>query len=203
MGNRGMSEDIENEVPGEDPATHAEQEAGDSQLGSDASADEEHSGLEDHLDIDAVNHALKKANEKVLRTQAELDNFRKRSRRELEESLKYAQLPLARDLLLVLDNLNLALNAAADNEAASGLAEGVKMVADQLMNALNSHKVSAIESVGQPFDPNQHEAVQMEASSEYEANIVSREIRSGYRLHDRVIRPAQVFVSTGAGSGQE
>lgn len=203
MGKRGMSEDIENEVPGEDPAMDAEQEAGESQLGSEAAADEEHPGLEDHLDIDAVNHALKEANEKVLRTQAELDNFRKRSRRELEESLKYAQLPLARDLLLVLDNLNLALNAAADNEAASGLAEGVKMVADQLVNALNSHKVSVIESVGQPFDPNQHEAVQMEASNEYEANTVSREIRSGYRLHDRVIRPAQVFVSTGTGSSEE
>ena len=201
-GDRGMSEDIENKVSEEEPAVQAEQDAVESQPGSEASAGEEHLGLEDHLDIDAVNQALKEANEKVLRTQAELDNFRKRARRELEDSLKYAQLPLARDLLMVLDNLNLALNAAADNEAASGLAEGVKMVADQLVNALNSHQIFAIESVGQPFDPNQHEAIQMEASQEYEANTVSREIRSGYRLHDRVIRPAQVFVSTGAGSSE-
>lgn len=202
MGDRRMSEEIENEVPGKDPSMQAEQEAGNSQAGSETSADEVHPGLEDHLDIEAVSHALKDANDKVLRTQAELDNFRKRARRELEESLKYAQMPLARDLLMVLDNLNLALNAAADNESASGLAEGVKMVADQLVNALNSHQIYAIESVGQPFDPNQHEAIQMEASDEHEANTVSREIRSGYRLHDRVIRPAQVFVSTGAGSSE-
>ena len=71
------------------------------------------------------------------------------------------------------------------------------MVSDQILNILKANYCEQIESVGQPFDPNQHEAVQMQPSDEFEANTVMMEIRTGYKLHDRVIRPAQVFVSTG------
>ena len=194
MGDDFMNEEMDNqELEEETSPVEAE---GLSEAADDANVEFD-PNTEEHSEPVVTADDLIEANEKVLRIQAELDNFRKRARRELDDSLKYAQLPLARDLLMVIDNLNLALNAAADNEAASGLAEGVKMVADQLVNALNNHQIYAIESVGHPFDPNQHEAIQMESSEEYDANQVSREVRSGYRLHDRVIRPAQVFVSTG------
>ena len=195
MGDNVMNEEMDNQEPEEERAPIEAE--GLSEAADDVDIDVD-SNTEEHSEPEMTSDALIEANEKVLRIQAELDNYRKRARRELDDSLKYAQLPLARDLLMVLDNLNLALNAAADNEAASGLAEGVKMVADQLINSLNNHQIYAIESVGHPFDPNQHEAIQMESSEEYDANTVSREIRSGYRLHDRVIRPAQVFVSTGS-----
>lgn len=202
MGDNVMNDEMDYQEP-EEGTTPVEAD-GLSEAADDANVDanvdvdvDVDSNTEENSEPVVTTDALIEANEKVLRIQAELDNFRKRARRELDDSLKYAQLPLARDLLMVLDNLNLALNAAADNEAASSLAEGVKMVADQLINALNNHQVYAIESVGHPFDPNQHEAIQMESSEEYDANTVSREVRSGYRLHDRVIRPAQVFVSTG------
>ena len=201
MGDNVMNDEMDYQEP-EEGTTPVEAD-GLSEAADDANVDVDvDSNTEENSEPVVTTDALIEANEKVLRIQAELDNFRKRARRELDDSLKYAQLPLARDLLMVLDNLNLALNAAADNEAASSLAEGVKMVADQLINALNNHQVYAIESVGHPFDPNQHEAIQMESSEEYDANTVSREVRSGYRLHDRVIRPAQVFVSTGPATAE-
>ena len=188
MGDNVMNDEMDYQEP-EEETTSVEAD-GLAEAADNANVDVD-SNTEENFEPVVTTDALIEANEKVLRIQAELDNFRKRARRELDDSLKYAQLPLARDLLMVLDNLNLALNAAADNDAASGLA------ADQLINALNNHQIYAIESVGHPFDPNQHEAIQMESSEEYDANTVSREVRSGYRLHDRVIRPAQVFVSTG------
>jgi molecular chaperone GrpE len=134
-------------------------------------------------------------NEKVLRIQAELENYRKRARREMEEERRYALLPFAKDLLAVVDNLERAI---ASGGAGGGLLDGVKMVSAQLQNVLNQHQCVRIDTVGQPFDPNVHQAIAQEASSEHPAGTVTREAQSGYKLFDRVIRPAQVFVSTGA-----
>lgn len=142
------------------------------------------------------------AEERVLRAQAELENFRKRSRRELEEQRKYANLPLIRDLLVVLDNLSLAVSAAGDNQHAAGLLEGVKMVAEQFNNVLRQHSCQPIQSVGANFDPNLHEAVGQEPSEQFAAGVVSRELRVGYQLHDRVVRPSQVFISSGPPADQ-
>jgi molecular chaperone GrpE len=146
----------------------------------------------------SLQQELTEANEKVLRVQAELENYRKRVRREMEEERRYALLPFARDLLTVLDNLERALAAAQGDN--SGLLEGVKMVSSQLQSVLNQHQCVRIETVGTPFDPNIHQAIAQEASSEFPAGTVSREAQSGYKLFDRVVRPAQVFVSTGAPS---
>ena len=141
---------------------------------------------------------LAEANEKVLRVQAELENYRKRVRREMEDERRYALLPFAKDLLTVVDNLERAIASGQEGE---GLLEGVKMVSAQLQNVLNQHQCVRIETVGQPFDPNVHQAIAQEASSEHPAGTVTREAQSGYKLFDRVIRPAQVFVSTGAPVG--
>ena len=142
---------------------------------------------------------LSEANEKILRGQAELENYRKRVRREMEEERRYALLPFAKDLLTVVDNLERALAAAQGDN--SGLLEGVKMVSSQLQGVLNQHQCVRIETVGTPFDPNIHQAIAQEASNEFPAGTVSREAQSGYKLFDRVVRPAQVFVSTGASVG--
>lgn len=142
---------------------------------------------------------LSEANEKILRGQAELENYRKRVRREMEEERRYALLPFAKDLLTVVDNLERALAAAQGDN--SGLLEGVKMVSSQLQGVLNQHQCVRIETVGTPFDPNIHQAIAQEASNEFPAGTISREAQSGYKLFDRVVRPAQVFVSTGASVG--
>lgn len=142
---------------------------------------------------------LQEANDKALRYQAELDNFRRRTRREMEEQLKYACLPLINDLLEVQDNLQRALEAAAD-QANSGLAQGVQMVAMQLSQLLNAKGCHQIETVGCNFDPNAHQAAQMVHHEDVPVNQIIQELRAGYRLHDRVIRPAQVVISKGPNS---
>lgn len=140
---------------------------------------------------------LKEANERVLRAQAELENYRKRARREMEDERKYAALPLVKDLLPVLDNLQRAIDAAGQSAGSGGLLEGVRLVATQLGGLLEKHACKRIPAVGTTFDPHLHEALAQEASSEHPAGSVSRELQAGYQLHERVVRPAQVFVSTG------
>jgi molecular chaperone GrpE len=149
-----------------------------------------------------LNGELRDANERVLRAQAELENYRKRSRREMEDERKYASLPLIRDLLSVMDNLDRALEAAERNQSSSGLAEGVKMVAIQFITYLEQHGCRKIAAVGLPFDPHQHEAIAQEPSTEHAAGVVTRIARNGYMLHERVVRPSQVLVSTGQPAAQ-
>lgn len=140
---------------------------------------------------------LKEANERILRAQAELENYRKRVQREMAEERKFALIPLVRDLLPVVDNLERAIEAAQQTPDAAGLLEGVKMVATQLTAALGQHQCVRIDGVGAQFDPNVHQAIGQEASDQHAAGVVSREFQAGYKLHDRVIRPSQVYVSTG------
>lgn len=148
--------------------------------------------------IEQLEAELKKAKDDALRHQAELENFRKRKQREMEEERRYTILPFARDLLAVVDNLDRALEAAATAQDNTALQEGVKMVATQLQQVLSTHQCVRIPAVGTQFDPNFHEAIGQEASTEHPAGVVTRELVAGYKLHDRVVRPSQVFVSTGA-----
>ncbi|MBM4004382.1 MAG: nucleotide exchange factor GrpE [Planctomycetes bacterium] len=137
------------------------------------------------------------ANDRALRAQAELENFRKRSRREMEDERRYAALVLVRDVLNVADNLQRAITVAEQSAHSDSLLAGVKMVAVQLNAYLEQHHCVAIPTVGTLFDPNLHEAIAQEPSREFPTGTVTREARSGYRLYDRVVRPAQVMVSTG------
>lgn len=142
---------------------------------------------------------LQEANDRTLRVQAELENYRKRAQREMADERKYAVIPLVRDLLPVVDNLERAIEAAQQSPNSAGLLDGVKMVAGQLTAALAQHQCVRVEGEGAQFDPNIHQAIGQEPSDKYPAGIVSRAFQAGYKLNDRVIRPAQVFVSTGPG----
>lgn len=146
------------------------------------------------------------ANDRAIRTHAELENYRKRARRELEDEKRYASLNLLRDLLQVLDNLNRAIESAQKTEQAeqadkstalTGLLAGVQMVALQLNTCLDQHQCRVIADVGTVFDPHLHEAIAQEPSTEHPAGTITRVARKGYSLHDRVVRPAQVLVSIG------
>ncbi len=152
---------------------------------------------------------LHEANERALRTQAELENYRKRMQREMADERKYAVVPLVRDLLPVIDNLERAIEAGTRAEESTAsvpnaeprtqnpLLDGVKLVATQLESVLKQHDCVRIESEGTPFDPNLHQALAQEPSDKHPAGTITRAVQAGYKLAGRVIRPAQVFVSTG------
>ncbi|MHB0959053.1 MAG: nucleotide exchange factor GrpE [Pirellulaceae bacterium] len=138
---------------------------------------------------------LDEMRQKNVRLQAELENFRKRIMRSMDEERRYASLPLLRDLLPVVDNLQRAITAAEQHENASGLLAGVKMVADQLASILQRHHCEPIVAEGAPFDPHLHEAIAQHPSSDHAPGHVSLVTQVGYQLHDRVVRPAQVIVT--------
>ncbi len=139
---------------------------------------------------------LQEAEGRALRVHADLENFRRRTRREMDDQLKYASMPLFSGLIEVVDNLARALSAS-ESQTGQGLVNGVRMVQIQLEKTLEINGCKRIVSVNAPFDPNIHSALQMQASETVPANTVISETRSGYQLHDRVVRPAHVVVSTG------
>lgn len=144
---------------------------------------------------EALRAQVEEANRRALLAQAELENFRKRTRRDHEEQLKFAIIPLAKDLLEVVDNLNRALESGGDD--ISGLRSGVEMVRSQLVSTLEKHGIRAIPTVGELFDPNYHEAIGQMPSDEHPEGVVAHQALPGYQLHDRVIRPPQVLISAG------
>ena len=139
---------------------------------------------------------LEAAHDRELRCRAELDNYCKRAARELEERLRYANLALLRDLLPVIDDVERAIAATENGADADALLEGFKMVGQQLDDVLQRHHCTRIEALHAPFDPNVHHAVMQQPSEEHPANTVLSIMQNGYQLHDRVVRPSQVIVST-------
>jgi len=155
--------------------------------------------MEDNAEptVEGLQAQLADAEKRVLMAHADLDNFRRRTRRDQQDTLKYASLPLMGQILEALDNFDRAIEAHEQDPNGAGLLDGVKMVAQQISDVLAEKGCKKIEAVGQPFDPNKHQALQMQPSDEFESNIVMSDMRPGFELHDRVIRPSQVFVSTG------
>lgn len=149
-------------------------------------------------DVDQLKAELQQAQAQVLRAQADLENYRRRARLDMAEARKYAQLPLLQDLLPALDNFDLAMDALEPNDASNGVLEGVKMVSGQLRSILQQHHCERIDAAGESFDPNIHEAVAQEPSEDMAPGTVIRVVKAGYRLHDRIIRPAQVVVAASA-----
>jgi molecular chaperone GrpE len=131
------------------------------------------------------------------RSQAELDNFRKRSAREAQETRAYANADLLRALFPILDNFDMGLEAARTESEKSMIFMGMSMVNRQLHDFLHESGVQEIESQGKAFDPNLHEAVSQEASAEIAEGTIIRVTRRGYKLKDRLLRAASVIVSSG------
>jgi molecular chaperone GrpE len=133
---------------------------------------------------------------KYLRSQADLQNFRTRVNKEKEQLLKYSSQRVIEALLPVVDNFERAMAASKDTQDASALAEGIGMVFRQLQQVLEQEGVTALPGVGEPFDPNMHQAVMQEENNEYESGVIIEEFQKGYKLKDRVIRPSMVKVSS-------
>jgi molecular chaperone GrpE len=133
----------------------------------------------------------------ALRSQADFENFRKRAIREKEDAVKYANASFLERLIPLVDNFELGLNAARSNAENSPILAGMEMVAKQLTDFLTASGVEPINAEGQVFDPNLHEAVAQEESATAAEGVVARQLRKGFKLRDRLLRPAMVVVSKG------
>lgn len=153
-------------------------------------------------DLDSLRAQLQSAEQKrdeylylAQRTRADFENYQKRMKRDLAEERRYANLPLAADLLPALDNLERAIAAGEQAGEKGPLVQGVAMVHTQLLDVLRRHGITPIEAQGQPFDPNHHQAVTQMPSKEHPPMTVLQVLERGYLIHDRVLRPARVVVS--------
>lgn len=135
--------------------------------------------------------------DRALRAAAELENYRRRAVREKDDARKYANQSLLENFLPILDNFNLGLEHARQHEAGKAFADGFAMVVMQIEGWLKSHGVEQIDPKGEEFDPNLHEALANLPDPEVPEHHISQVQRVGYRLHDRLLRPAAVVISSG------
>ncbi|MFZ4764064.1 MAG: nucleotide exchange factor GrpE [Roseimicrobium sp.] len=154
------------------------------------------------LDPIAFHADVEKWKDMALRSAAELDNFRKRSAREMQDARAYANADLLRSLLPILDTFEMGLEAARVESEQSIVFQGLKMVQGMFGNFLRETGAAEIEAEGKQFDPNLHEALSTEPSDSVVEHGVIRVQRRGYRLKDRLLRPACVVVSSGPTRGE-
>ena len=146
--------------------------------------------------IEAKEDEAKETHERLLRVSADFENYKKRSTREMEEFRKYANQSLLKEMLSVVDNLELAINSSNDDKKADKtLIEGLNLTLTEILRVFEKFNVKPIEARGKAFDPAFHEAVMREETDEYPENTVISEFQKGYLIHDRLLRPAMVVVA--------
>lgn len=146
--------------------------------------------------VDKLEEELKQSEDKYLRLYAEFENFKRRKNKEIETNNVYKSQKVITEILPSLDNLERALQVESDNEEIKSLLKGVEMVYEGLLNVLKSEGVELIETENAQFDPNYHHAVMQEEDSEKESGAILDTFQKGYKLKDRVIRPAMVKVNS-------
>jgi molecular chaperone GrpE len=139
----------------------------------------------------------KELNDKYLRLAAEFDNYKRLAQRDQRDQIRFGNEQLLKELLPVVDNLERAVTASRNGGSPDVLIQGVDLTLKQLTGALTRFHVKPVETIGQPFDPATHQAVTSVASEKVPEQHVVDEFQRGYRLHDRILRPAMVSVSTG------
>lgn len=145
--------------------------------------------------VDKLEEELKQSEDKYLRLYAEFENFKRRKNKEIETNNVYKSQKVITEILPSLDNLERALQVESDNEEIKSLLKGVEMVYEGLLNVLKSEGVELIETENAQFDPNYHHAVMQDEDSEKESGAILDTFQKGYKLKDRVIRPAMVKVN--------
>ena len=146
--------------------------------------------------VDKLEEELKQSEDKYLRLYAEFENFKRRKNKEIETNNVYKSQKVITEILPSLDNLERALQVKSDNEEIKSLLKGVEMVYEGLLNVLKSEGVELIETENAQFDPNYHHAVMQDEDSEKESGAILDTFQKGYKLKDRVIRPAMVKVNS-------
>jgi molecular chaperone GrpE len=159
-------------------------------------------------EVHRLQSELAETHDRLLRLQADFENFRRRAGREHREALLFGPQNVVKDLLSVVDNLDRAIDHARKSEGGDlqGLLQGVELVKRELLGVLEKHHVTEIDAQGQPFDPAYHEAMAQVHDDAVEPNTVLEVLQKGYQLRDRLLRPAQVVVAKrpegAGGSGQ-
>jgi molecular chaperone GrpE len=193
-GSLAPSPELEEALREAEAAVEARQAARSSERGGPS-----HDALEQR--IAALEQEKAQLEDRWVRLQADFDNFRKRTLREKQEALSYGHELVVKDLLPVVDNLERAIEHASASTGADfeGMLQGVELVRRELLAVLAKHGVSPIEAEGEVFDPNLHEALAQMEDDRVPAGRIGRMLQRGYRLRDRLLRPARVMVSKGPG----
>ena len=144
--------------------------------------------------------AAEKAQDDLLRVQAEMQNLRRRTEQDIEKAHKFGQEKFSTELLSVMDNLERALDAASEheNEAAKAIYDGVDLTLKSFSDCFSKFNIETVDPVGEPFDPALHQAMSMQENTDVEPNTIIAVMQKGYTLHGRVIRPAMVMVAKGS-----
>ena len=133
--------------------------------------------------------------DKLLRTQAEFENYKKRIEKEKSDLRKYAGEGILKEIIHTVDNLEMAIKHASESDQSESISEGMEIILKQLLKSLERFGVKGFVSIGETFDPNRHEAMIQVESAEHEANTIIAESQKGYFLHGRLLRPALVSVT--------
>jgi molecular chaperone GrpE len=175
-------------------ATDRESSEGETENSDQLKVDDPVKDLEAQLE--AKEQEAKENYDRLLRVSAEFDNYKKRTSRELEEFRKFANQSLIKELLSVVDNLELAMNSTNGHQTIDqGLLQGLEMTHREILKVFEKFNVKPIEAKGQVFDPTFHEAVMQEETDEVEANTIVNELQKGYLINDRLLRPSMVVVA--------
>jgi len=146
--------------------------------------------------LEAKEQEVKETYDRLLRVSADFENYKKRSARETEEFRKYANQTLLKEMLSVVDNLELAINSSNHRKKTDkNLIEGLNLTLNEILRVFEKFNVKPIEAQGQTFDPAFHEAVMREETDDFPENTVISEFQKGYLIHDRLLRPAMVVVA--------
>ena len=146
--------------------------------------------------LEAKEQEAKENYERLLRVSAEFENYKKRASRDLAELRKFSNQSLIKEMLSVIDNLELAMNSTNGHKTIDqGLLQGLDMTHKEILKVFEKFNVKPIEAKGHAFDPTFHEAVMQEATDEFDENTVINELQKGYLIHDRLLRPAMVVVA--------
>ena len=147
------------------------------------------------IELECAQGAAKDFQDKWLRTQAEIENLRRRANRDVENAHKYGMERFAAEMLNVKDSLELGLSAASETRDVAKLAEGMELTLKQLAQAMEKFKIAEIDPKGESFDPERHQAMTLQESSEHAPNTVIAVFQKGYTLQERLLRPAMVVVA--------
>jgi len=149
--------------------------------------------------LEDAEEAAGKAKGDLLRVQAEMQNLRRRSEQDIEKAHKYGQEKFSTELLSVMDNLERALDAASqqEDEVVKAIYEGVDLTLKSFTDCFSKFDIESVDPLGEPFDPQLHQAMSMQEAPDAEPNTVISVMQKGYTLHGRVIRPAMVMVAKG------
>jgi molecular chaperone GrpE len=148
--------------------------------------------------VESKDKELKDTYERLLRTTADFENYKKRMAREMDDFRKYANQSLLREMLSIVDHIELALNAAGGSGSQKTIADGLSLTLKELLRILEKFNVTPVAAAGRPFNPEVHEAILREPSDDLPENTVVREMQKGYMINGRLLRPALVVVAAPA-----